>query len=195
MRMKDNKIANLTEVIKIATQVGVDTARKEFQQLTLESLKSREDRRLHNTKILLENYKILKMTCAKHVVDIKKSNALDTLEDIEALMDNTKERILESVQKSQARTIAMVGYIEDTLKLYHAYAKHIKKKDELCKYTVMVMLFMSKLSYSNADIAVKLHVDASTISRYKADAIKTYSRFLWGVDSIKLVNFVHKKRT
>ena len=193
--MRENQFS-LQDVMKMGIEIGVQTAIKEINSRTMENIKSREDRRLHNTKLLLENYKIIKLKCIKDSTSgkAKKQSPIDILEDIETLMDPNKELILESIQRSMERTKAMVKYIEDTLKLYQVYAKHCKG-EELRKYTVMALSYISKHSRTNEDIAIMMNVDASTVSRNKADAIKTYSRFLWGVDNTKLVNSMHKRCT
>jgi len=172
----------------MAIEIGTKTAVTEMRNNTIENIKKREDRRLHNTRMLLENYRIL--TLRENRNKIGKGKAIDILEDIEALMDDKFESVLESVKRSEERTNAMIQYINETLNLYKIFAKSSKIPEDWRKFTVMYLSYISKARYTNEEIAVKLHLNVRSIQRDKTTAIQLFSRFLWGVDNFKMSNFM-----
>ena len=181
---------SIKDVVTMAVEIGTKTAISEMKTNTFENIKKREDRRLHNTRMLLENYRLLTLREDRSKLIKSKSKPLDILEDIEALMDNKFESVLESVKRSEERTNAMIQYINDTLKLYKVYAKSSKLPEDWRRYTVMYLFYISKVRHTNEEIAVKLHLDVRSIQRDKTTAIQIFSRFMWGVDNFKMSNFV-----
>jgi hypothetical protein len=187
--MRENQMS-IKDVVTMAVEIGTKTAISEMKTNTFENIRKREDRRLHNTRMLLENYRLLTLREDRCKLVKSKSRPLDILEDIEALMDNKFESVLESVKRSEERTNAMIQYINDTLKLYKIYAKSSKIPEDWRRYTVMYLFYISKMRHTNDEIAAKLHLDVRSIQRDKTTAIQIFSRFLWGVDNFKMSNFV-----
>jgi DNA-binding transcriptional MerR regulator len=180
--IKDGMAKVIEEVKKESDERNERYARK-----MIETLKQREERRLHNTRLLLENYRVFLKHRDKAVVSSSDLRPIDVLEDIESIFDPKKELILESVKRSKDRTLLMIAHMDEMLNQYKFYAKSCNIAEEWRRYMVMHYSYISNRSYTNAQIGGRCRVDSRTIQRDRQAAIEMYSRFLWGVDSLKIV--------
>lgn len=74
-------------IVKIKAEAAINTAMNYLAQQSLKKKKSRHDKRLRNTKLLLKHYPLLKKHCRESVFDLPKAiitervvDAIDSLE-------------------------------------------------------------------------------------------------------------------
>lgn len=182
---------SLQEILKMGIKIGVETANEEYARKMVENLKQREDRRLRNTRLLLENYRVLITHCDKGVSSSEKIRPIDILDDIDSMIDPKKELVIESIKRSQERTKIMITHIDAMLRAYKNYAKEIGGEEWLY-YIVMHKSYISHPRYSKEQLESEHHISGRSLRRYKTAGIEMFSRFLFGVDSFKMSNFLAK---
>jgi len=134
--------------------------------------------KLHNTKLLLENYHILK----SHVHDINSTvdNYLSSIFDPDDLK-------LKSVIKYKLKTREMMDYINAQLVAYQIYCD---KSGDVAKrrYKVLKMYYIdpfSKHKPTVIDIAENQHSSEKTVKRDLEKAREEFSTFLFGISGIE----------
>jgi hypothetical protein len=107
----------LEKIIEIGTQVGVKTALETLKKERDEKRKSRYDRRLRNTRLLLREYRKLMI----HREESVKSNkrAIDSLDELEDECF-TSSLYIESISQSKERTAIIISHIDKMLEIFKA---------------------------------------------------------------------------
>lgn len=188
--MSENNVFNLQDVLKIGIQIGVETALEQMHKQRMENIKCRYDRRLRNTRLLLENYKVFMMYCNKAVYTNSRIRPIDILEDIDSILDDNDELVIDSIKRSKERTYIIVNHINEMAKMYKVFTEQSEKPEEIRKYKIIVNLYLSKCSHTKENIATKLHIDVRTLNRDLCLAIEQLSRFIFGVDGVKMHKFM-----
>ena len=129
------------------------------------------DRRLHNTDLLLRNYRTLKACCENAVYESKKEEVTEVLDDIMTMKDD--KVIVESIKSSSKRTTIMVRHIDK-----------MSEKDKR-RYKVIKSLYISKQPMTIAEISKKFGVSKVTIYDDIKIAKERLSSLFFGVDGLK----------
>ena len=138
--------------------------------------KSRHDRRLRNTKLLLKHYNHFKDHIEKAVY---KGNAIDFLDD----MDNLDELIyINSIKESVSRTNIIMSHVKMMLELYQTYCD---KKGALEQRKIRVLNSYYFDDKTLLDISVVECVDERTCLRDLRAAENKLSALIFGIDSIR----------
>ena len=125
-----------TRVMELAIQRGIDTGTKAAMEYIMEEKKTQQkgryDRRLRNTRLLLKNYRTLKQHAQGAVFNAKKAkeNAVDILDGLDSFQfdDNL---YIESIKRSQQRTIIIMRHIDEMLKYYRIACEQSGREDEM----------------------------------------------------------------
>lgn len=179
------KPISVEEIINKAANRAAIVAIKEYErQKQLEDQK-KLDRRLHNTKLLLKNYRNFK----SHCIQIK--NELVELEspdrEIIAFMDSD-EFALESVKRSKRRTLAMVQFIDRTLEVYELLCQKDTEKDSIRYYNTIKKLYIDEPKMTFEKVAECHNVHPRTVRRDVEEAVKALTVLIFGVDGIRFKN-------
>lgn len=142
------------EIVSEAAEKAAINALKFIRKEEYEKEKNRYDRRLHNTELLLRNYRNFK----EHIENV---NCLD--EDIEEIntelfdiKDDNERVYLNSVSKTRARTLIMIKHIERCLEYYTCRCLYSKKEEVQRRVQVIKMLYINDKRMSYSDIAKEL---------------------------------------
>lgn len=168
----------MKQIIKTASETAIEY----YNKKQLEERKKRVDRRLRNTRLLLENYQNFKIHCTENAVEIE--HLLDP-DDFEFL--DVGDLVIESIVKSKKRTISMVAYLEHMLEVYHAVANTSKKKEDARKYDTLLKYYILNPSLELEEIAVVHQVSVKTVKRDLDNAIKALASLIFGVDSVRFI--------
>lgn len=135
-----------------------------------------KDRRLHNTRLLMKNYNILK----KHI-DGNNEGIKIKFEHIDEENPYMKVEFmwLESIVKSKARTATILKYIDD--KLDYLKNKFVEN-EEYEKYRAFEMFFIEE--ETNEKIQEELHCSKNMPKKWSDKVIKQLSILLWGIDAL-----------
>ncbi|MFR9071562.1 MAG: hypothetical protein ACLVIU_14460 [Paraclostridium sp.] len=154
-------------------------AKKVAKEALFEIESIKKDRRFHNTKLLMENYKNLK----EHVNGIKEGiNLKYEFRDGENLLCVKSEYLwLESLARSKARTIEMMEYVDSKIK-YLIYEWENKNQYEVIDSFVMFYIE----NKTDEDVRQKYNCGQNTPKRWRDKILKELSILLWGIDAIQM---------
>ena len=182
----ENRAKELSkEILKRAINESVD---KEFvkklskeiaKEALFEIVNSKKDRRYQNTKLLMENYKILK----EHVNGIKDEiNLKIEFRDEDNIIFVKSDYLwLEIIAKSKARTIEMMEYVDTKIK-YLIYEYEEKGQYEIIDSFVMFYIE----GKTDDEIREKHTCGQNTPKRWRDKILKELSILLWGIDAIQM---------
>lgn len=177
---------DLQEIYQEAAQIGARMAMEKLEVERKKQDKKYTDRRLHNTKLLLKNYRLLKMSVgnaiyAKHQMG---ESAADILSGLMNMCDD--EIMIESIKRSTARTAVIVAHIEQMLKLYKIYCRESKKECEKRRYGIIRDYYVSEEKVSIGQIAKKQGLARQTVYNDISGAERALAALLFGIDGLKI---------
>lgn len=171
------------EIIKLAVKEGVKAARQQFKFEEEEARVKQRDRRLHNTKLLIENYRSFKIHAEKSVFSA--ADCEESIVDILSMMSDRDflkaENTVASIRGSAVRTVVMVRHIEAMVDTYKVLCK---QSGEERKYRAVYHLYIADEAKTIEEIATDEFVDKSTIYRDIQSAIDALSSLIFGVNTI-----------
>lgn len=157
------------EEIKVLAK---EVAREALKEIMFEG----KDKRLHNTRLLMKNYNILKkhITNKDGYVEIKVDFGNEFNIDVDYMW-------LESVARSKSRTAKMMKYVDDKIIYLH---NKFKEKGEAEKYRAFEMFFIEEKT--NEDIQEELNCSKNMPKKWSDIVIKELSVLLWGIDALDI---------
>lgn len=171
------------EVIKLAVNEAVKAARRQFKLEEEEARARQKDRRLHNTKLLIENYRTFKIHAEKSVFSA--ADCEESIVDILSMMSDRDflkaENTVASIRESAVRTVIMVRHIEAMVETYKVLCE---QSGEERKYRAVYYLYIADEAKTIEAIAKEEYVDKSTIYRDIQSAIDALSSLIFGVNTI-----------
>lgn len=184
--MEETKIISYEEAVKIGIREGIKYIKGQEYYKT----KKRYDRRLRNTRLLLKHYRSLKAH-NKMVNSIKDEiyteNAVDVLDDIEAL--NDEEQYVQALSRTKIRTLVIVGHMNKAMRYYEAICKSEGKVKER-RYNIIKYVYLDPtkddLTPTYEEAAEHFNLTVRTIGRDIRSAIEDLSILFFGIDGIKL---------
>ena len=110
------------EVIDLAVAAGIRAYRSEATKHQKEIY----DKRLHNTKLLMRNYRSLKEHSENAVFDAATAEDDDVNEILNLMSEWAKEEdtTIESIKKSAAKTKLIMDHVDEMLRIYKAACEH-----------------------------------------------------------------------
>lgn len=173
-------------IIKLAAQIGAETAMKTLAEEIEKAKKEQADRRLRNTKLLLRNYRSFKAHAESAVYDVSDAdeNALDIIELMSDRMGDSDVTV-ESIKQSVARTVTIVAHISTMLGLYRAFCENSGSPEELRRWAVIKGLYIDDPPTTTKDLANTYFVAERTIYRDVDIACSRIAAFIFGIDGIK----------
>lgn len=178
--------SELSEIIRIAAQEGANVAIKHISDERRKEKKQKKDRRLHNTKLLIRNYRSFKEYVNNAIFEEDETTE-DALEAIEELMWEpriTSDMVVESIQRSMTRTKIIIKHIEHMIDVYSAICDKSKSDVKIRRKKVLYDMYISDIPHSKAEIADTYFIDKRTVYKDVEAACKELSVLLFGVDSI-----------
>ena len=163
--------------------------KREIVELTIETYhkeaeKQRErnrDRRLHNTKILMEKYRGFVVHSESAVYDALQVDEDDELRNIMELMDcGDKGFSVESVRQSIARTRILVHHVNKMLDFYEYKCKHSRKPENARRFRVIKAMYLDEDSKTPEMLAETERVEVRTIYRDLKAALQELSALIFG---------------
>lgn len=144
--------------------------------LEVEKAKRKQERQkvLHNTRILMENYREMR----RHL-----ENAISEVRELEAeefQIFKTENSYLESVRRSKLCTAMMIANIDRAMA---ELKEEQEEKGVSYKYEALQMHYIDGISFE--DIAESLNCGKNTPSRWVKEMISRLSVKLFGIDGIE----------
>lgn len=168
----------IEEVSLIAARAAIEHLEKEKQQ----QKKTKRDRRLRNTRLLLKHYRSMKEHCG----DIK--GYLDNQDSEGAIVDLDAEYLaVHSITRSKKRTQTMILFLESMLEVYRINCERSENSIHLRQYKTMQILYISDEPMTIEQIAIANQVDIRTVYRDSKEAVYSLSCLIFGVDGIRMI--------
>lgn len=176
------KSISAEEIARIASLVAI----QEYERQRQESDKKKFDRRLHNTKLLLKNYRSFK----RHYLEVRdellemEHAEEDNLNDSLDYLDSD-EFALESIKRSKKRTLVMVRFIDRMLEVYEILCKKDTKVESRRYFNTIKKLYIDEPKMTFEQVAECHNVHIRTVRRDVDEAIKALTALIFGVDGIR----------
>lgn len=176
---------NITTLVRLAAAEGAKAALETIEREKQKEKKSRHDRRLRNTKLLLRNYRMFKEHCHNAVFDASQldENAIDILD----LMCNrsASSNVVDSIKQSVQRTAIIMQHITDMLALYEAYCSKTGKPEDARRYRTVDALYIAEEPLTPQQIAEREGIDMRTVYKDIDAAAEKLSALIFGIDSLE----------
>lgn len=168
-------------------QIGVQAAMDYIAEERSKAKKSRYDRRLHNTKLLLRNYRHFKKHAEGAIFNAKKvkENAIDILDGLDNTMldDNA---YVDGIKKSQQRTIIIMRHIDEMLKYYRVICEKSKKAEVMRRYRIITDMYIDGEKTTVEKLAANENIEVRTVYKDIKLAVMDLSSLIFGVDGLNI---------
>lgn len=175
--MADKKTQLTPELKREIVELTIETYRKEAEK----QREARRDRRLHNTKMLMEKYRGFVIHSQSAVYEATQVDEDEHFNDLLELMDSGGRGFsVESVRESAARTHIMVQHIQRMLEFYEFCCNRSKKPEDARRLRVIKALYIDDDKKTPEELAKMECVDVRTIYRDNQAALNELSALLFG---------------
>lgn len=167
-------------------EIGVKAAMDYIEEERERTRKSRHDSRLHNTKLLLKNYRSFKKHVEGAIFNAKqaKENAIDILDGLDSEITDDVTYV-DGIKKSQQRTIIILQHIDKMLDFFRISCEQSKDPVEMRRYNTIMAMYINDDKKTAPEIGAILGVEWRTVYKDVNYAIEPLSALIFGVDSIK----------
>lgn len=169
-------------MIAAAAERAAAVAAETVAQAYTEKNMQKRSRILHNTTLLLENYRMLKKGC-EYAVYKKDQKVMSIMESIADMEDD--DVIVSSIKDSAERTAIIISHIDAMIDIYREYCYKNKSRDWR-KFKVIQGLYISKKPKSILQLSHDFHVSKVTIFKDKKEAIERLSSLFFGMNGLNL---------
>jgi len=186
-----NYIAMGSRIMEIAVQRGTEAGIKAAMDYLAEEKKQlkkgRYDRRLRNTRLLLKNYRSFRNYAKNAVYKASqlKENAVDILDGLDEYSFDDSLYI-ESIKKSQQRTLIILNHIDEMLRYYKIDCEQSGKDEAMRRYRIIMAYYIDEPKRNAEEIAESEHIERRTLYKDINIALKPLAALIFGVDSMKL---------
>lgn len=175
----------ISRIIKEASAVASKEAIRVYETEKEKERGKRRDRRLRNTALLLENYRMFKQSVDNSIYSSRQieESAGDILESMMNIYDD--EVIIRSIRRSAEKTSVMVAHIDNMIELYRAYCYH-QSGDyiDIRRFEVMYQTYISDKKKSVGELALDYDVSANTIYGDLNEAKRRLGALIFGIDGV-----------
>ena len=169
------------EIIGMASQVAIE----QYQKAAERAKQNARDKRLHNTKLLMEKYRSFVIHSKTAIHDAAQVEDDFDLDDLLELMDcgtGEKELAVTSVRESAARTRILIHHIDQMLDYFKYRCDHSRKPEDARRYRIIYSTYLAeeKEQKTFQELADEENVDISTIYRDHKAALRQLSALIFG---------------
>ena len=194
MEQKEKKVEfvaiskeELEQMIMKAALAGASMAAEMVDEAHKKEEKSKRDRRLYNTKLLLKNYRVLKMCCKKAIYEreVPQQSAEDIIEELMSMKSTNENVIVESIKNSVERTNIIIAHIDKMLEVYRMYCSKCSEKEKR-QYKIIKSLYIAKEPKKVPELAKEFNVSKVTIYDDIKIAEERISCLIFGINGLKI---------
>lgn len=165
---------------EIGAKAGIDKYVAELKA----TQKKRGDKRFHNTKLLLRNYRMLQVNAENSVFG--RTQMDETASDILESMMNmyNDEIVVESIRRSATRTAIIVSHIKTMLEIFEVCCERSTNELDKRRYDIVYGLYIADEKITRDEIAKKWNISKDTTYADEKIAIERLSALIFGVDGL-----------
>lgn len=191
--IKGREITTITNrlmeyAIKTGIEAGIKAGTEQIEKEKEKARKDRYDRRLHNTRLLLKNYRVLVKHTAGAIYNSKQmrnESAVDILDGLDSFTFNDNLYI-ESISTSRQRTMLIIEHIDQMLRYYKIDCEHNGTPEDRRRYEVVMAMYINEPKQSVEEIADTFGIERRTVYKDLQAALKPLTALLFGIDSLKV---------
>lgn len=175
---------DLQELFEQAAEIGAKAGIDKYKDEVKAANKKRGDKRLHNTRLLLRNYRMLEIHAENSVFGRTQMNesAADILESMMNMYNDAV--VVESIKNSATRTAIIVSHIKTMLEMYKICCERSTNEIDMRRYDVIYGLYISDPKITRKELMEKWNVSQDTTYSDEKIAIERLSALLFGVDGL-----------
>ena len=179
--------------IEKGVAAGVKAATDRIEEERKKERKGRYDRRLHNTRLLLKNHRVLEhhaldaVHTGARANEVISENAVDILDDLESMgFRKVDDRLyIESIKRSQQRTRIIIEHIDEMLRYWRIDCEQSGREEALRRYRIVVDTYISDDQMTAEELAQREHIEKRTVYKDIKAAMRPLSALIFGIDGIK----------
>ena len=173
----------------VGAEVGAKAAIKAIEREKKKLKEQQYDRRYHNTKLLLQNYRHLNEHFKNAIFEIEQAEEYD--ESFVEIMELMSTRgyddglCVDSIKQSQIRTKIIMTHVNRMLDVYEIMCERSNREDDKRHYRILKALYIDDKPTTAQEVADREHIDRRTV--YKdIDAATAYlTTLLYGISGIE----------
>lgn len=169
-----------------AAEIGAKAAMERLEEERKSLYHKAINRRLHNTKLLLRNYRMLRENADNSIYGRSQmeESAADILCNMMNMYDD--EVIVDAIKRSATRTAIIVAHIDTMMKLYEAYCSKSGNDLDNRRYEIIRDMYIVEDPLTVKEIAKKWHMSKENVYSDIKIASERLSALIFGVDGLKL---------
>ena len=172
------------QIIKLAAKAGAEAGVEAYKREQQKALKSANDKRLHNTELLLRHYRAFRDASKNAVFRAEECESLEQIIADLMMPGRTDNVTVQSIKQSAARTAVIVQHIEKMLALYQNYCCTNGKPEDERRWRVIDGLYIQDRKKSIAELAAQEFVSERQIYDDRANAISKIAVYMFGIDFV-----------
>lgn len=175
-------------ITKAAAEQAAQTAIEVWDTKRKSVLKEIADRRLHNTKLLLRNYRMFKVHSADAIYS--KAQASEPVQELLDMMwdcgvGGYEETFVESIKRSAARTMLILNHVDEMIAVYKIYCERSKRPEDMRRYRTISAFYLEGEPRTAAEVAAMLSIDARTVYKDVDAACEKLTALFFGATAIR----------
>ena len=186
----------LQEAVKLGTEIGAAVgadvgARSAVKAVERERKKFREqqyDRRFHNTKLLLQNYRHLNKHSENAIFEIEQAEEYDeTFIDIMEIMSSrgSDDFRIESIKCSAVRTKIIMTHVNRMIDIYGIMCDRSNREDDKRHFRILKAMYLDDTPTTAQAIAEREHIDKRTVYKDIDAVVSCLTTLLYGISGIE----------
>lgn len=175
---------DLQELMEKAAVAGAKAGIDRYEAELKDRQKKYRDKRYHNTKLLLRNYRMLQINAENSVFGRSQmeESAADILDNMMNMYND--EVIVESIKTSATRTAIIVSHVKTMIRMYQICCEQSGNEIDKRRYDIIYGLYISDPKITRKDLMDKWNISSDTTYTDEKIAIERLSALIFGVDGL-----------
>ena len=175
---------DLQELMEKAAVVGAKAGIDRYEAELKDRQKKYRDKRYHNTKLLLRNYRMLQINAENSVFGRSQmeESAADILDNMMNMYND--EVIVESIKTSATRTAIIVSHVKTMLRMYQICCEQSGNEIDKRRYDIIYGLYIYDQKITRKELMDKWNISSDTTYTDEKIAIERLSALIFGVDGL-----------
>lgn len=175
---------DLQSLFEKAAEAGAKAGIDKYEEEIKKHQKQRSDKRYHNTKLLLRNYRMLQVNAENSVFGRTqmKESAADILESMMSLYND--EVVVESIKNSATRTAIIVSHVKTMIDMYQICCERSQNELDQRRFDIIYSLYVAEEKFTRKELMDKWNVSSDTTYQDEKIAIERLSALIFGVDGL-----------
>ena len=196
------------EIEQIIEKTAKLTAEKIYAKMRSDNAKEQDslfDKRLYNTKLLLEHYRLFKEHAENAVFELTRLDEaeLTAIEIMDSMWQSAGpgrgEIAIESIAKSALRTEIVIRHIDEMLGIYEAYCYRSGKPENERRWNIINTMYIKPLQGNKTktelyeELAQKHFISDRQVKYDINMALEQITALLFGIDGVRRLEVKKRK--